>query len=187
MAKSEGNFITVNELKDKYHGEVIRLAMLLTHYRQPMNWTENSLLESKKILNKWFNFFLGIDLREIEENDVESNVLLAVNDDINTPKAISELHQLFKNCNKEDKKSMKIFLNSAQLLGLMQCSADEWNNWHNHESKMDESKINELIKKRKSLRDQGDYNSADKIRDELDNLGIILEDKDGKTSWKIKN
>ena len=187
MAKSEGNFITVNELKDKYHGEVIRLAMLLTHYRQPMNWTENSLLESKKILNKWFNFFLGIDLREIEENDVESNVLLAVNDDINTPKAISELHQLFKNCNKEDKKSMKIFLNSAQLLGLMQCSADEWNNWHNHESKMDESKINELIKKRKLLRDQGDYNSADKIRDELDNLGIILEDKDGKTSWKIKN
>ena len=88
MAKSDGNFITVNELKNKYHGEVIRLAMLMTHYRQPINWTENSLLESKKILDKWFTFFLDTDLTDLDAQEVDTNTLIALQDDINTPKAI---------------------------------------------------------------------------------------------------
>ena len=187
MAKSEGNFITVNELKDRYHGEVIRLAMLMTHYRQPLNWTENSLLESKKILNKWFSFFLDIEISKDDEEMVDENILSALKDDINTPKAISELHQLFKNCSKEDALSIKKFLNSARLLGLMLCSPKEWMEWNVRENNLDEIKINELIEKRNLLRDQGNYNDADKIRNQLDELGIILEDKDGKTSWKQKN
>ena len=187
MAKSEGNFITVNELKDRYHGEVIRLAMLMTHYRQPLNWTENSLLESKKILNKWFSFFLDIEISKDDEEIVDENILSALKDDINTPKAISELHQLFKNCSKEDVLSIKKFLNSARLLGLMLCSPKEWMEWNVRENNLDEIKINELIEKRNLLRDQGNYNDADKIRSQLDELGIILEDKDGKTSWKQKN
>ena len=187
MAKSEGNFITVNELKDRYHGEVIRLAMLMTHYRQPLNWTENSLLESKKILNKWFSFFLDIEISKDDEDIVDENILSALKDDINTPKAISELHQLFKNCSKEDSLSIQKFLNSARLLGLMLCSPKEWMEWNGRENNLDEIKINELIEKRNLLRDQGNYNDADKIRSQLDELGIILEDKDGKTSWKQKN
>ena len=187
MAKSEGNFITVNELKDRYHGEVIRLAMLMTHYRQPLNWTENSLLESKKILNKWFSFFLDIEISKDDEEMVDENILSALKDDINTPKAISELHQLFKNCSKEDVLSIKKFLNSAHLLGLMLCSPKEWMEWNVRENNLDEIKINELIEKRNLLRDQGNYSDADKIRDQLDELGIILEDKDGKTTWKQKN
>ena len=187
MAKSEGNFITVNELKDRYHGEVIRLAMLMTHYRQPLNWTENSLLESKKILNKWFSFFLDIEISKDDEEMVDENILSALKDDINTPKAISELHQLFKNCSKEDVLSIKKFLNSARLLGLMLCSPKEWMEWNVRENNLDEIKINELIEKRNLLRDQGNYNDADKIRNQLDELGIILEDRDGKTSWKQKN
>ena len=129
MSKSEGNFITVNELKDRYHGEVIRLAMLMTHYRQPLNWTENSLLESKKILNKWFSFFLDIEISKVDEDFVDESILSALKDDINTPKAISELHRLFKNCTKEDVLSIKKFINSAQLLGLMFCSPMEWMEW----------------------------------------------------------
>lgn len=187
MAKSDGNFITVNELKNKYHGEVIRLAMLMTHYRQPINWTENSLLESKKILDKWFTFFLDTDLTDLDAQEVDTNTLIALQDDINTPKAISELHQLFKHCSKEDNLSMKKFINSAQLLGLMQCSSSEWIEWHSRENNLDEIKINEFIEQRNLLRQQGDYASADKIRDQLDELGVILEDKDGKTSWKQKN
>ena len=187
MAKSEGNFITVNELKDRYHGEVIRLAMLMTHYRQPLNWTENSLLESKKILNKWFSFFLDIEISKDDEEMVDENILSALKDDINTPKAISELHQLFKNCSKEDVLSIKKFLNSARLLGLMLCSPKEWMEWNVRENNLDEIKINELIEKRNLLRDQGNYNDADKIRSQLDELGVILEDKDDKTFWKQKN
>ena len=187
MSKSEGNFITVNELKDRYHGEVIRLAMLMTHYRQPLNWTENSLLESKKILNKWFSFFLDIEISKVDEDFVDESILSALKDDINTPKAISELHQLFKNCTKEDVLSIKKFINSARLLGLMLSSPKEWMEWNVRENNLDEIKINELIEKRNLLRDQGNYNDADKIRSQLDELGIILEDKDGKTSWKQKN
>ena len=187
MSKSEGNFITVNELKDRYHGEVIRLAMLMTHYRQPLNWTENSLLESKKILNKWFSFFLDIEISKVDEDFVDESILSALKDDINTPKAISELHQLFKNCTKEDVLSIKKFINSARLLGLMLSSPKEWMEWNVRENNLDEIKINELIEKRNLLRDQGNYSDADKIRDQLDKLGIILEDKDGKTTWKQKN
>ena len=187
MSKSEGNFITVNELKDRYHGEVIRLAMLMTHYRQPLNWTENSLLESKKILNKWFSFFLDIEISKVDEDFVDESILSALKDDINTPKAISELHQLFKNCTKEDVLSIKKFINSARLLGLMQCSPKEWMEWNVRDNNLDAMKINELIEQRNLLRDQGNYNDADKIRSQLDDLGIILEDKDGKTSWKQKN
>ena len=187
MAKSEGNFITVNELKDRYHGEVIRLAMLMTHYRQPLNWTENSLLESKKILNKWFSFFLDIEISKVDEDLVDESILSALKDDINTPKAISELHQLFKNCTKEDVLSIKKFINSARLLGLMLSSPKEWMEWNVRENNLDEIKINELIEKRNLLRDQGNYNDADKIRSQLDELGIILEDKDSKTFWKQKN
>ena len=187
MSKSEGNFITVNELKDRYHGEVIRLAMLMTHYRQPLNWTENSLLESKKILNKWFSFFLDIEISKVDEDFVDESILSALKDDINTPKAISELHQLFKNCTKEDVLSIKKFINSARLLGLMLSSPKEWMEWNVRENNLDEIKINELIEKRNLLRDQGNYSDADKIRDQLDKLGITLEDKDGKTTWKQKN
>jgi len=187
MAKSDGNFTTVNELKDRYHGEVIRLAMLMTHYRQPLNWTENSLLESKKILNKWFSFFLDIEISKDDGEIVDENILSALKDDINTPKAISELHQLFKNISREDALSLKKFLNSARLLGLMLCSPKEWTEWNVRENNLDEIEINELIEKRNLLRDQGNYNDADKIRSQLDELGIILEDKDGKTSWKQKN
>lgn len=187
MAKSDGNFITVNELKNKYHGEVIRLAMLMTHYRQPINWTENSLLESKKILDKWFTFFLDTDLTDLDAQEVDTNTLIALQDDINTPKAISELHQLFKRCSKDDNLSMKKFINSAQLLGLMQCSSSEWIEWHSYENNLDEIKINEFIEQRNLLRQQGDYEAADKIRDQLDELGVILKDNDGKTSWKQKN
>ncbi len=69
----------------------------------------------------------------------------------------------------------------------MLCSPKEWMEWNVRENNLDEIKINELIEKRNLLRDQGNYNDADKIRSQLDELGIILEDKDGKTSWKQKN
>ena len=92
-----------------------------------------------------------------------------------------------RDSSKEDTLSIQKFINSAQLLGLMLCSPKEWMEWNIRENNLDEIKINELIEKRNLLRDQGDYDEADKIRDQLDDLGIVLEDKDGQTSWKQKN
>ena len=81
----------------------------------------------------------------------------------------------------------KIYKFSPTSLGLMQCSSSEWIEWHSYENNLDEIKINEFIEQRNLLRQQGDYEAADKIRDQLDELGVILKDKDGKTSWKQKN
>ena len=185
MAKSEGNFVTVNQLKDRYQGEVIRLTMMLTHYRQPLNWTEENLKESKKILDKWYNFISDLEIKNLKSKNVSNDVLNSLYDDINTPQAIAELHKIFKNCKNNDQDSIDLFLNSAQFIGLMNNNPSDWLNW-GKECSIDEKQLEILIKKRDKARAEGKYEDADKIRDEIENMGIILEDKDGKTSWRLR-
>jgi len=185
MAKSEGNFVTVNQLKDRYQGEVIRLTMMLTHYRQPLNWTEENLKESKKILDKWYNFISDFETKNPKSENVSNEVLNSLYDDINTPQAIADLHKIFKNCKNNDQDSIDLFLNSAQFIGLMSNNPSDWFNW-GKESAIDEKQLEILIKKRDEARVEGKYEDADKIRDEIENMGIILEDKDGKTSWRLR-
>ena len=185
MAKSEGNFVTVNQLKDRYQGEVIRLTMMLTHYRQPLNWTEENLKESKKILDKWYNFISDLETKNPKSENVSNEVLNSLYDDINTPQAIADLHKIFKDCKNNDRDSIDLFLNSAQFIGLMNNNPSDWLNWRK-ESSIDEKQLEILIKKRDEARAEGKYEDADKIRDEIENMGIILEDKDGKTSWRLR-
>ncbi len=185
MAKSEGNFVTVNQLKDRYQGEVIRLTMMLTHYRQPLNWTEENLKESKKILDKWYNFISDFETKNPKSENVSNEVLNSLYDDINTPQAIADLHKIFKNCKNNNQDSIDLFLNSAQFIGLMNNNPSDWVNW-GKESSIDEKQLEILIKKRDEARAEGKYEDADKIRDEIENMGIILEDKDGKTSWRLR-
>tara|TARA_Y100000748_G_scaffold228838_1_gene192967 strand:- start:201 stop:1562 length:1362 start_codon:yes stop_codon:yes gene_type:complete len=185
MAKSERNFVTINQLKDKYQGEVIRLTMMLTHYRQPLNWTEENLKESKKILDKWYNFISDLKTKNPKSANVSNEVLNSLYDDINTPQAIADLHKIFKNCKNNDQDSIDLFLNSAQFIGLMNNDPSDWLNW-GKESSIDEKQLEILIKKRDEARVEGQYEYADKIRDEIENMGIVLEDKDGKTSWRLR-
>tara|TARA_B100001173_G_scaffold174124_1_gene150283 strand:- start:168 stop:1529 length:1362 start_codon:yes stop_codon:yes gene_type:complete len=185
MAKSERNFVTINQLKDKYQGEVIRLTMMLTHYRQPLNWTEENLKESKKILDKWYNFISDLKTKNPKSANVSNEVLNSLYDDINTPQAIADLHKIFKNCKNNDQDSIDLFLNSAQFIGLMNNNPSDWLNW-GIESSIDEKQLEILIKKRDEARVEGQYEYADKIRDEIENMGIVLEDKDGKTSWRLR-
>ena len=185
MAKSEGNFVTVNQLKDRYQGEVIRLTMMLTHYRQPLNWTEENLKESKKILDKWYNFISDLETKNPKSENVSNEVLNSLYDDINTPQAIADLHRIFKNCKNNDQDSIDLFLNSAQFIGLMNNNPSDWLNW-GKKSSIDEKQLEILINKRDVARAEGKYEDADKIRDEIENMGVILEDKDGKTSWRLR-
>ena len=126
MAKSDGNFVTVNELKEKYQGEVIRLTMILTHYRQPLNWTNDNLQESKKTLDKWYQYFSEVDFKPDLSVKIDENVMNALNDDMNTPQAIAELHKLFKNCKSDEQDSLNQFLISAQFIGLMNDEPSQW-------------------------------------------------------------
>jgi len=185
MAKSEGNFVTVNQLKDRYQGEVIRLTMMLTHYRQPLNWTEENLKESKKILDKWYNFISDLETNNPKSENVSNEVLNSLYDDINTPQAIADLHKIFKSCKNNDQDSIDLFLNSAQFIGLMNNNPSDWLNW-GKKSSIDEKQLEILINKRDVARAEGKYEDADKIRDEIENMGVILEDKDGKTSWRLR-
>ena len=185
MAKSEGNFVTINLLRNRYQGEVIRLTMMLTHYRQPLNWTEGNLEESKKILDKWYNFISDFESKSPKSENISNEVLNALYDDINTPQAIAVLHKIFKNCKNSDQDSIDLFLNSAQFIGLMNNKPSDWISW-GKKSLIDEKQLKILIKKRDEARAEGRYEDADKIREEIENKGIILEDKDGKTSWRLR-
>ncbi len=187
MSKSLGNFITINELKNRYQGDVIRLNMLLTHYRQPLNWTEKGLKESKKILDKWYKIIEtnNQNLQQDHEN-ISKKMMVALADDVNTPLAISELHQLYKAANDGDNKALNAFYSSCKFLGILNSSYNDWNTWQPSDTNLDENLINELIAKRNQARNSKDFSEADRIRDELLNLGVILQDKDGKTTWKLK-
>ena len=186
MAKSDGNFVTVNELKEKYLGEVIRLTMILTHYRQPLNWTNDNLQESKKTLDKWYQYFSEVDFKPGLNVKIDENVMNALNDDMNTPQAIAELHKLFKNCKSDDHDSLNQFLISAQFLGLMNDEPSQWLSWGKDNISIDQNKIESLIAQRNTARANKDFAEADRIRDELENLGIVLEDKGTETTWKTK-
>ena len=101
------------------------------------------------------------------------------------PQAIAELHKIFKSCKNNDQDSIDLFLNSAQFIGLMKNNPSDWLNW-GKKSSIDEKKLEILINKRDEARAEGKYEDADKIRNEIENMGVILEDKDGKTSWRLR-
>ena len=185
MSKSEGNFVTVNQLKQKYQGEVIRLAMISTHYRQPLNWTENNLIECKKTLDKWYQLISENNF-SFDNEKISSEVINALEDDLNTPKAISVLHQLYKDCKSNDRNTVETFLSSANFLGILMHTSSEWLSWGKEKLSIDEKEIELLISERKSARDNGNFERADKIRNDLEHKGILLEDNEGKTTWRFK-
>ena len=185
MSKSEGNFVTVNQLKQKYQGEVIRLAMISTHYRQPLNWTENNLTECKKTLDKWYELISENNF-SFDNEKISREVINALEDDLNTPKAISVLHQLYKDCKSNDRNTVETFLSSANFLGILMHTSSEWLSWGKEKLSIDEKQIELLISERKSARDNGNFEKADKIRNDLEQKGILLEDSEGKTTWRFK-
>lgn len=183
MSKSLGNFITANEVLEKWPGEVARLAMLMTHYRQPINWTEANLTAAQKTLDSWYGVLPedeGSDAGSCEDEiGVNEGVLTALADDINTPKAISVLHQL-----KDSPAELKV---SAQLMGLLTMSVAEWAALREVKLDVDPAEIEALIAARLEARENKDWAEADRIRDELVAKKIVLMDGDGYTDWEVKS
>ena len=179
MSKSLGNFITIDELKSKYDGQVLRLAMLSTHYRQPFDWNDKILEDAKKILGKWYEFY---SQETIEINEENLNPLL---DDLNTPLYISNLHSLYDKASKGDRHSAIQLSSSCKLIGLFNKDLETWST--STVSKLiDENEIKNLLHERNIAREQKNFAKSDKIREVLNSKGIAIEDKDGKTNWKYK-
>jgi len=178
MSKSLGNFITVNEVLKDWPGEVARLAMLMTHYRQPINWTVKTLKEAQKTLSTWYDV-----VGNLSDGDpttaLDEAVLSALMDDLNTPKAIASLHQL-----KDKPASLKA---SAGLMGLLPATLTSWQELTKVEAVLDESTIQAAIDARLEARSNKDWAGADRIRDELLAQGIVLKDGPDGTTWEVQS
>jgi len=179
MSKSLGNFITIDELKKNYNGQVIRLAMLSTHYSQPFDWNNEILESSKKNLDKWYEFYSDKDEEILHEN------LKFLLDDLNTPLMISNIHELFKKAKSGDKQSATQLSASCKILGLFGENKEDWINFKKV-GKINAEEIEALILKRNSARKNKDYKLSDEIRDYLDSKGVLIKDKDDMTTWEYK-
>ena len=182
MAKSQGNILKINSFKNKYNGQVLRLALMSTHYRQPLDWNDQLMEDCYKTLDKWYSCYLELNKKVlIDEDD-----LMPLYDDLNTPGYISVLHKLFDKAKSGSQEDKEKFVAGCNFVGLLEESKEDWLSFKKNNMKVSEEEINILIDKRNDARNTKNYNLADKIRKELLDKGVLIEDKDGKTIWKIK-
>ena len=181
MSKSIGNIVTISKLRENINGQVIRLALLSAHYKQPLDWNEKLIKDSQNTLNKWYGQFEKNDSEELNED-----VLKPLLEDLNTPEYISKLHLLYDESSKGNKSSKSKFLAACRLIGLLEEDKQSWENFKKSKAKVDENFINKKIRDRNTARKKRDYKLADIIRNELEDNGVIIEDKQEQTIWKYK-
>jgi cysteinyl-tRNA synthetase len=185
MSKSTGNFVTIRELLKDWPGEVIRLNMLKTHYRSPIDWTVKGLEESSKTLDDWY--WVAAD----STGERASNaVIAALSDDLNSPQMIASLHGLRNTAASGTANDRNQFAASLRMIGLLSESAAEWNGRKQKGSDIDSKQVDGLILNRAAARARKDFKESDRIRDELAAMGVAIKDgkdADGKpvTTWEI--
>jgi len=180
MSKSLGNIITISKAVKKYSGQVVRLALLNAHYSQPLDWNDKLLESQRATIDKWYNLYD----ESYDENllDISESLL----DDLNTPGFIAKIHELYNSASKGDDKSKKIFNSSCKLLGLFDIDKEHWDEFKRSNRDITETFILQKINERLDAKKKGDFKSADKIRNELLDKGVIIEDQKEKTIWKYK-
>ena len=191
MSKSLGNFFTVNDLLATAPGEAIRLALLSAHYHQPIDWTAEGLKQARAAMDRFYLALRAVeDISARPAKDLPPEVLAALEDDLNTPLAISHLHDLAGRLNKaksiEEKAELKSALLAAgDVLGVLQQSPEDWFRWAPAAgSALSDDEIDDLVAKRIEARQNRDFATADKIRQQLTDNGVLLEDGAGGTQWR---
>jgi len=182
MAKSTGNILKIKDFKEKIDGQVLKLALMSAHYKQPLDWNEKLLVDCQNTIEKWYEVYLSID-KKIKLNE---DILSPLYDDLNTPGYIANLHQLYEKALKGNDNDKSLFVLACNFIGILNKTKKEWLSIKMKKLLISEEDVLKKIELRNKARGSKDYKEADKIRKELLDKGILIEDKDGKTIWKLK-
>jgi cysteinyl-tRNA synthetase len=192
MSKSLNNFFTVREILKLYKGEEIRYFVLASHYRSPLNYSDQLLDNARTALSRLYNTLRGLDVPEkVDEGDhAIEKFRQAMDDDFNTPEALAVLFDLANQVNRLRSDELAaavqkaaVLKKLANVLGLLEADAEQYlqTGAGEYDNAAD---IAAMIEARKLARENKNWSEADRIRGELDAMGIVLEDKDGKTVWR---
>lgn len=194
MSKSLGNFFTLREVLERAPGEAIRFALLSGHYRSPLDWSPDNLKQAKAALDSLYTALRSVADVEIKEKPaIPEKFMAALLDDLNTPVAISHLHEIARQLNKSTDTKEKIRLKSelltaANLMGLLAQEPEDWFRWQSQSADgLSDEAIEQLIAERQQARQEKNFCRSDEIRDQLTEAGIVLEDGADGTKWKRAN
>ena len=193
MSKSLGNFFTIREVLDKYPDEVVRYFLISSHYRSPVNYSEDSLKEASVRLERLYTALKGLDVSSVaaaEGTRFEEKFMASMDDDFNTPEALASLFELVRELNTvrigDEHKALPLaalLVKLGGILGVLQGDAEAF---LKSGTEVDEAWIEEMIQKRKDAKKARDFAESDRIRDELAAQGIILQDSREGTTWRIE-
>jgi cysteinyl-tRNA synthetase len=190
MSKSLGNVLLVHDLIKQVPGEVMRIALLSAHYRQPLDWSEETLESARRMLDRLYGAVRGIEVSDAARAAAEppEALLAALEDDLNSPKAMAEFFGLARKLNKSgdvaEKQQMAAAMFAAgDLMGLLQTDPEEWFEGH-AEGQISAGEIEALIEQRKQAKAERDFETADSIRDQLAAAGVSIEDGREDTTWR---
>ena len=190
MSKSLGNVLLVHDLVEKIPGEVIRLALLSAHYRQPLDWSDETITSARKMLDRFYGAVRGVTIDKAQRAQAEPApaVVEALEDDLNTPRALAEMFSVARAINKCEDADEKLALTASllaagDLVGLLQGDAEDWFAGEAGEGLAAEA-IEEMLRQREEARASRDFATADRIRDELAEAGIQIEDSAEGTRWR---
>ncbi len=182
MAKSQGNILKIKDFRNNRSGQVLRLALMSAHYRQPLDWNDKLLEDCENIISKWYNVYLNIQ----NKLKISDEILKPLFDDLNTPGYIANLHKLYEKASKGSDEDKRLFISACHFIGLLNETKEDWLKFKKSKLTISENEILIKINQRNEARANKNYNEADKIRDKLLDKGVLIEDKDGKTVWKFK-
>ena len=182
MAKSTGNILKIKDFKDNIDGQVLKLALMSAHYKQPLDWNEKLLEDCKNTIDKWYEVYKVVKDKSVLNEDILSPLY----DDLNTPGYIANLHKLYDKALKGNDADKNLFVSACNFIGILNKTKEEWLEFKKKKLSITEADILKKIELRNKAREDKDYKQADLIRDELLDKGVLIEDKDGKTVWKFK-
>ena len=194
MSKSLGNIFYIRDYLKKHEGEVLRLALLSGHYRQSINWTNDTIEQAKNILDKFYRILNKVSDIKIDEQKINicpEKVLSALSNDLNTSKALAELNEISKklsnsNSDKDKIKYKTYLLAASKTMGILQKSPKKWLGINQKNNSTDNDLINSIIAKRNEARNNKNFNEADNLRNQLSEMGIEIEDTSDGTIWRAR-